>query len=87
MDNNINWAPSIAACAASTSYADYLARMAKLQEAIDVCTHPQAERDITKYPDAGYLNVPTGWRVVCRGCGTDFGPCDDAYAESFRSLR
>lgn len=47
------------------------------------CTHPQAERDIVRYAAAGYLNVPTGPRIVCTGCGHDFGPCDPAYAESW----
>lgn len=38
------------------------------------CDHPASERTIVQYPAAGSLNVETGRREVCTGCGTDFGP-------------
>lgn len=38
------------------------------------CTHPADERATMTYGAGGYLNVPTGEREVCIGCGLDFGP-------------
>jgi hypothetical protein len=36
------------------------------------CEHPANERRTIIYGAAGLLNVPTGPREVCEGCGWDF---------------
>lgn len=43
----------------------------RLQLDADDCGHPEHERRIVS--SAGYLNVPTGPRLICEGCGWDFG--------------
>lgn len=40
---------------------------------VEICTHPPAERFYSAYPSAGFLNVETGKRELCGGCGHDFG--------------
>lgn len=36
------------------------------------CTHPWSALSKLQYPDAGYLNVETGWRIACTLCGTSW---------------
>jgi hypothetical protein len=40
---------------------------------VEPCPHPVDERRVAHYFGAGYLNVETGARELCDGCGHDFG--------------